>query len=419
MPIQYFRKAIKWALSLNQPRKFYLKIKIMKKSIALLILCCIGFSNTEAQLLKKLKEKAEKAMEQKKPVTATETNTPAAPATENSNKIESKTPVKPPSYCDSIFVINAEETFLYDESEVFAVNNQTSYAFVVQNNKYEYFVIENGIRTGPFKESPVKSVKVNEEEDGSTSSNDYDKVSMGDDKDPIAIQYSKTINGKLFIVFNGKNYGPYDHVGKMIVSRDKKQFFALVTIGGANAMTAKMGMGNNFMVNEGILKQKAGDGGMSMAMKFSVSKGFKHCMAVVMDQTAQKVISITSTNKTEEGSMEALYSGSGNISFVNDNGDIVSVPTQSPTQILLNGKEVASFKVPIKSMSRLFITPDISKSVYYEKGKLYKADGTEESLSGILFPKVITIKNITAVYFFKIYKNDSGARVVYLCKKEL
>ncbi len=390
----------------------------MKKSIALLLLCCTGFSSTEAQLLKKLKEKAEKAIEQKKPATAADSNTPAATTPENSNKTESKTSAKPPSYCDSIFVINADETFLYDESEVLAVNNQTSYTFVVQNNKYEYFVIEDGKRSGPFKESPVKSVKPADDDEGASSKDD-DKVSMGDDKDPVAIQYSKTINGKLFIVFNGKNYGPYDHVGKMIVSRDKKQFFALVTIGGANAMTAKMGMGNNYMVNEGVLKQKAGDGGMSMAMKFSVSKGFKHCMAVVMDQTSQKVISITSANKKEEGSMEALYSGSDNISFVNDNGDIVSVPSQSPTQILLNGKEVASFKVPIKSMDRLFITPDISKSVYYEKGKLYKADGTEESLSGILFPKVITIKNITAVYYFKIYKNDSGARAVYLCKKEL
>jgi hypothetical protein len=389
----------------------------MKKIIAFLLLAGVCF-NTEAQLLKKLKEKAEKAMEQKKPAASTESNAPAAPAAESSNKTESKTPVKPPSYCDSIFVINADETFLYDEAEVIAQNNQMSYTFVVQNNKYEYFLIEDGKRSGPFKESPVKSIKP-ADDDEDASSKDDDKVSMGDEKDPVAIQYSKTINGKLYIVFNGKNYGPYDHVGKMIVSRDKKQFFALVTIGGANAMTAKMGMGNNFMVNEGVLKQKAGDGGMAMAMKFSVSKGFKHCMAVVMDQTAQKVISITSANKTEEGSMEALYSGTGNISFVNDNGDIVSVPTQSPTQILLNGKEVASFKVPIKSMARLFITPDISKSVYYEKGKLYKADGTEESLTGILFPKVVTIKNTTSVYYFKIYKNESGARVVYLCKKEL
>lgn len=395
----------------------------MKKIIALLLLSIICYGNAEAQLLKKLKEKAEKAMEPKKTASGSDNNSNAnnsktSPAAENDGNANSKTPAKPPSYCDSIFILNNDETFLYDEAEVLFDNNQLGYTFVVQNKKYEYFVVENGKRTGPFKESPVKSVS-SDAEDGSSSSNDDTKVSMGDDKDPVALQYSKTINGKLFIVFNGKNYGPYDHVGKMIVSHDKKQFFALVTIGGANSMTTKMGMGYNFMVNEGTLKQKVGDGAMSMGVKFSVSKGFKHCMATVMDQTDQKVLSVTSANKKEEGGMDALYSGSGNISFVNDNGDIISVPSQSPTQILLNGNEVASFKVPITSMNRLFLTPDISKSVYYEKGKLYKADGTEENLSGILFPKVVTVNNETTVYYFKIYKNESGVRVVYLCKKVL
>jgi hypothetical protein len=304
----------------------------MKKLLLVLLVSFAVFTHSEAQLLKKLKEKAEKAMEPKKPATSSDNNNSSnsnnntSPASENNGNTNSKTPVKPPSFCDSIFILNDDETFLSDEAEVLFDNNELGYTFVVQNKKYEYFVIENGKRTGPFKESPVKSAKPAEEEDGSSSSNDADKVSMGDDKDPVALQYSKTINGKLFIVFNGKNYGPYDHVGKMIVSHDKKQFFALVTIGGANSMTTKMGMGYNFMVNEGTLKQKAGDGAMSMAMKFSVSKGFKQCMATVMDQTEQKVISVTSTNKKEEGGMEALYSGSGNISFVNDNGDIVSVP---------------------------------------------------------------------------------------------
>lgn len=396
----------------------------MKKLLLVLLVCVAAFTHSEAQILKKLKEKAEKAMEPKKPATSSDNNNSTnnntnAPASENTGNANSKTPATPPPYCNAIFTLNEDESFLYDEAEVFLVNNKVGYTFVLQNKKYEYFVVDDGKRTGPFKESPVKSAKPADEEEGSSSSSDDDKVSMGDDKDPVAIQYSKTIGGKLFIVFNGKNYGPYDHVAKMILSRDKKHFFALVTIGGANAMTTKMGMGNNFMVNEGTLKQKVGDGTMSMPLKFSASKGFKHCMATVMDQSSQKVVSVTSANKKEEGGMEALYSGSGGISFVNDNGDIVSVPSQSPTQILVNGNEVASFKVPIKSMDRLFLTPDISKSVYYEKGKLYKADGTEESLSGILFPKVVTVDNETAVYYFKIYKNESGARVVYLCKKVL
>ena len=95
----------------------------------------------------------------------------------------------------------------------------------------------------------MKSMKPAEEnEDG--SDNKSDEVALGDNKDPVAIQYSKTIDGKLYLVFNGKNFGPYDFVSKMIVSHDKKHFFALVTIGSQNPMMAKMGMGNQFIVNE-------------------------------------------------------------------------------------------------------------------------------------------------------------------------
>ena len=44
----------------------------------------------------------------------------------------------------------------------------------------------------------------------------YDeKIEIGSEKkDPVAKQYSKTIANKLYIVFNGKNFGPYDFVGK-------------------------------------------------------------------------------------------------------------------------------------------------------------------------------------------------------------
>jgi hypothetical protein len=117
--------------------------------------------------------------------------------------------------------------------------------------------------------------------------------------------------------------------------------------------------------------------------------------------------------------MADMYSGNSSSTFVSDKGDIISVPSQSPTQVLVNGVEAASFKVPIKSMSRLFLTPDISRSVYYEKGTIYRADGTEESLSGVLFPRVVTINKETAVYYFKIYTNENGGKDVYLCKKVL
>lgn len=386
------------------------------KIVAFLLLMFAATSTTNAQLLKKLKEKTQKVLEPKSE-TPNSSNSQVSSNEQTEKKSDTKTPAAPPTNGSVVFSLGNDENLLYDESKILTRNNKVSYSFVVQNKKYEYFLIEDGNRTGPFKEAPIRSMKPAEESEDGSSGNSNDEVSLGDKKDPVAIQYSKTIDGKLFIVFNGKNYGPYDFVSKMILSPDKKHFFALVTIGSQSPMMAKMGMGNTYMVNEGIVKQKAGTGSSTMPMKFSVSEGFKHCMATVMDQTSQKIIAVTSANKQEEGSMADMYSGGGSKSFVSDNGDIISVPSQSPTQVLVNGKEAAAFKVPVKSMDRLFLTPDVSKSVYYEKGKIYRADGTEESLSGVLFPKVVTVGNETAVYYFKIYKTETGTKDVYLCKK--
>jgi len=380
--------------------------------------------NTNAQLFNKLKDKAAKALEKKpQPKSSSDAETRSTQNSETEKMGDEKAvnkPTPPGSDCAVIFTLAENEKLLYDETEVKVVNNKISYAFIVANDKYQYFLIEDGKRSGPFKVAPIKSMKPSEDDEDGSSSDSDDNISMGNDnKDPIAMQYSKTIAGKLHIVFNGKNFGPYDYVSKMIVSTDKKQFFALVTIGSENQMMAKMGMGNCFMVNEAGLKQKVGSGSMSMPMKLSVSKSFKHCMASVMDQTSQKIFTGTSTGKVEEGNMADIYAGNTNNSMVSDNGDIITIPSQSPTQILLNGKEAASFKVPIKSMDRLFLMPDVSKSVYYEKGKIYKADGTEQAVKGALFPKVITINNETTLCYYRMYKNDNGAKEVYVCKTVL
>jgi hypothetical protein len=304
-----------------------------------IIIFCMLFTfmgNVQAQLLKKLKEKAAKALEPKKQTSEPdkqETNNEVNNHTEKAST--AKKPIKPDTLaCKVIGTLGEGETFLYDETSVIAQNNTLSYSFVIVNKEYQYFLIENGTRTGPFKEAPIKSAKrVDEDEDGSSSKED-DKVSIGnDDRDPVAIKYTKTIGGKLFIVFNGKNYGPYDYVAKMTVSADKKHFFAIVTIGGENAMTNKMGMGNTFLVSDATLKQKIGTG-TTMPLKFSVSNGFKHCMGSVMDSKTQKIFTTTSTGKQEEGNMADMYNDK-NISLVNDNGDIVTVPSQSPTQILV------------------------------------------------------------------------------------
>jgi hypothetical protein len=392
----------------------------MKQKLMLLFFAIFLINQTNAQLLKKLKDKAVKALEPKKETKVTETNNENnnEPVSGGNEKTTNKKQQKPDTLaCKVIGQLGDGETFLYDETSVIAQNNTVSYSFVIVDKNYQYFLIQDGKRTGPFKDAPIKSAK-QYSEDGETNDYKDEKVTIGnDDRDPIAIKYTKTIGGKLFIVFNGKNYGPYDYVAKMLVSNDKKHFFAMVTIGGENAMTNKMGMGNTFLVSDGTLKLKIATG-TSMPIKFSVSDGFKQCKGTVMDSKTQKVTTVTSTGKQEEGNMADMYNDK-NISLVNDNGDIVTVPAASPTQILVNGNEVASFKVPIKRKNNLFLLPDVSKSVYYQKGKIYRADGTEETLTGVVFPKVVTINKVTSLYYYKVYKNENGIREIYLCKKDL
>lgn len=387
----------------------------MKKIPVLIGFCILGFSHTEAQLIKKLKEKTEKILEPQKNET---TNSGSASGNNNSPANKEATKWIPTSDCQLVFTLENDEQFFYDETQVLVKNNKMSYSFVVQNRKRQYFLIEDGKRNGPLQEAPEMVVnKAGDDEENNDNSDD--EIKMSGDKDPVALKYSKTINNNLFIVFNGKNFGPYDFVAKMVVSPDKQHFFAVVTIGGMSSMTAKMGMGNTFLVNESGLKQKAGAGNNNMPMKLKVSNAFKHSMVTVMDASTQKIFSITSTGKKLESSMADMYSGSESAVILNDNGDIISIPAQSPTQLFVNGEEAATFKIPVKNINRLFLTPDIKKSVYYTKGTLYRGDGTEENVKDILFPKLLTIDKETALYYYKLNRNENGGKDVYICKKPL
>ncbi|MFM9907701.1 MAG: hypothetical protein ACKVOW_00060 [Chitinophagaceae bacterium] len=388
-----------------------------------IILICLMFwvCCSQAQLLKKIKEKAKEVVGTKK---TESTDTPGSnnnsEETQGSeNKIEGKWQPTPDAV--KLFTLEKDETFLYDETKVTVNNGRLIYSFVVMNSKYKYFLIEEGKRMGPYNEPPLNLMRIksdkNDNEGSGSSEDDQEKIELGgSNKDPVAQQYSKTINNKLYIVFNGKNFGPYDFVAKMNISPDKKKFWAAVVIGGANDMMAKMGMGNSFLVNEAGLKQKGGEQS-SMLIKMMVSSNFEAAAIGVMDNSAQKAFFISSAGKTQEGNMMDLFSDNKSTMMLADNGDIISILSQSPTQLMVNGTEAASFKVPITSLQRLFIMPDYKKSFYYQKGKLYRGDGTEESLKGILFPKIVSLNSETAVYYYKIHVTDTGDKDVYVCKK--
>ncbi|HSN61674.1 MAG TPA: hypothetical protein VLR49_12115, partial [Ferruginibacter sp.] len=109
----------------------------MKKIFPLLLLV-LFCSVAEAQLLKKIKEKANKALETKKPETSPGNGTnesSSASGTDNNNSSNAKTPPAPPANGTVVFSLGTDETLLYDESKIITKNNKVSYSFVVQNKK--------------------------------------------------------------------------------------------------------------------------------------------------------------------------------------------------------------------------------------------------------------------------------------------
>lgn len=392
------------------------------KKVFLLLLVCFAINTAEAQLLKKLKEKAQKALD---PTAKKTDSNQQETASEEQAPAQNKAAAKwqPTADCEKLFVMQPGESFFYDETKVVAINGKVSYSFVIQNKNHEYFLIVDGKRSGPFRDAPVDQMNIVSDKKYSTEdsggSESDDDIKMGNnEKDPVTAQYSKTINGKLYIVFNGKNFGPYDFIAKIKVSPDKKKFWAAVVTGGQSEMMTKMGMGNYALVNEAGVSQKSA-GQNSFATRLIVSQNFNAAALSVMDNTSQKAVVMSSAGKKQESSMADIYSGAKSNVLVAENGDIVSVLSQSPTQLLVNGNEAAAFKVPISNMNRLLILPDYKKSIYYQSGKIYHGDGTEEALTGIAFPKLVNLNNQPTIYYYKIYQNDNGDKEVYACKKVL
>ncbi len=392
------------------------------KKVFLFLFVCFAINSAEGQLLKKLKDKAQKAVD---PTARKADPNQQEAATEEQSSSQNKNAAKwqPTSDCEKQFVLQTGEIFFYDETKVVAINGQVSYSFVIQNKNHEYFLIEDGKRSGPFKNAPVEQMNIVSDKkyssEDSGGSEGADDIKIGnDEKDAVTEQYSKAINGKLYIVFNGKNYGPYDFIAKIKVSPDKKKIWAAVVTGGQSEMMSRIGIGAYALVNEAGVSQKF-EGQNSFATRLVVSQNFKAAALSVMDNTSQKAVVMSSTGKKQESSMADVYSGAKSPVLVAENGDIVSVLSQSPTQLLVNGNEAAAFAVPISNMCRLLILPDYKKSIYYQAGKVYHGDGTEEALTGIAFPKLVTINNEPAIYYYKIYQNDNGEKEVYACKRVL
>jgi hypothetical protein len=376
-------------------------LKVMKKII---LMMTVSFATVYAQaqfggLLKKVTKEVLGGDDK------TEKKEKAESNDNNKSKEKKNEPQTPPTNGTLAFTLDEGERIMYDEASITGSKNNLSWKFVTYSKEGKYFLIDNGNRTGPFDDSPITSKRAESGESGSASSLE------GDEK--VAKKYTKLANGKPTIVFNGKTYGPYLMVQSMVVSADKQHFFAVALEG--NSMM-DMSKGKGVLFSEKGKQELPG-----MPFKLKASPGFSVAVATVMDMKAanngnSNYVMVNSKGK-KSGPIDIMSSGGDD--WLDEEGNVYSIPSQSPTELLVNGVGVAKFDIEIEK-SRLVIAPDPSKSIMYMNGKIYNADGTISKSEKAIYPSIVMINNVMNLCWFQLYKNPAtNQKEVYVCKKPI
>lgn len=193
-----------------------------------LSVCLLHLStDAEAQLLKKLKDKANEQINKATGINSTD-NTSTSSASNQSSSSSS-------SGFSSDQLKNVESTTIYQLAEGERIDYRESRIMVGSGNKISglvivdktgsRYVVENGIKKGPF---PAKSVPLDflkRDNEAKDSQQAYDANEM------ISIyqNYVKSDDDKSYIQFNGKKFGPFSLLEAMKVNPQKTKFVALVS----------------------------------------------------------------------------------------------------------------------------------------------------------------------------------------------
>jgi hypothetical protein len=202
-------------------------------------------------------------------------------------------------------------------------------------------------------------------------------------------------------------------IQSMVVSADKQHFYAVALEGNSVADMAK---------GKGVLFSEKGKTELpGMAFKLKASPEFSVAVATVMDMKAANngntnYVMVNSKGK-KSGPIDIMSSGGDD--WLDEEGNVYSIPSQSPTELLVNGVGVAKFDVEIER-SRLIVAPNPAKSIMYKGGKIYNADGTISKSEKAVYPSIVMINNVMHLCWFQLYKNPTtNQREIYVCKKPI
>ncbi|AFD09457.1 hypothetical protein [Solitalea canadensis] len=194
-----------------------------------LSLCLLHISPiAEAQLLKKLKDKTNEQINKVTGVKSDETTTTTASGQNTGNS--SSTGLTSDQLKDvestMIYQLAEGERIDYRESRIMiGAGNKISGLVIVDKSGARY-VVENGIKKGPFpaKSVPLDFLKKNQD-DENQSPEGYDSNEMLN----VYQNYVKSDDDKNYILFNGKKSVPFSLLEAMKVNPQKTKYIALIS----------------------------------------------------------------------------------------------------------------------------------------------------------------------------------------------
>jgi hypothetical protein len=153
----------------------------------------------------------------------------------------------------TILTLQTGEQLIYGEN-CFNIGsggkNTLVFTSMSTGGKIQYFLYENGLKKGPFTEIKPDMVKCG----GSTYTKNCARQPHSGDFSDQTDKYV-TINqadGRATINLNGKTYGPYFSINHLVVSADKKKFYAIIM----DPMTMK----SDFICSDGRTVPLGGSG---------------------------------------------------------------------------------------------------------------------------------------------------------------
>ena len=388
----------------------------MKVVFLALLLASFSVTDTHAQILKKIKDKANKVLNEKNTSPSTEENTNDGNEKQGQSKTDEQAPLDPKLYTLVYKPSDPDNKtrFLYDESCLGINADGSGYMLVIydgKNRSEPFTVVEDGKVTGTYARANQLPTKCG----GKINRRGSDQGSSGIDfKDETQKNMNKYVKSETkggmpshTVTINGKSYGPFMAITNLYVSPDGKQFFLDAYDGTAvqsiyfNGQKVSTGEPGNMMLGEPLVgpdnKTMVYLGHTAMAMANAGKEDIKGI--VIYPDGTKKDITLTGAELFNP--KQYRLTAKNEICWLD----------KLSGQFYADGKPMGKFtdngnKIDLKDGHyQLLAGADAKTSVLFtEDGKIHFLDGSSQELT--LFPFITVSNGVTTIKWFKTRGNE-------------